>query len=968
MPKQSLVLLFGALVLLVAGGLMVPQFLAEAETPPLRWSEHDEIEVLGAAIPESTAGDGAVERIELEAADGAFARGDEARVAVLLRGRVVDRFGAPQAGAKVWLDFGRGGPRGGQAGRQRRVPDPVETDREGRFAFQGQAFRSLRVSLQVLHAGHAPGLFDKDVGEVEGEVELGDLVIERGGELVGRVTDLEGNGIPGALVQLTPENSNRMRWLRDRENLVSDSTTDNNGYFRRPNVTAGDWSATASAKMHTEGRSSVFAVENEQTLDIEDIRLGPGFELTGYVHGPDSLPVAGAEVTVRGERNGNRGQRGRQHSATTDERGQFFLEHLPGVALQLDVRADGFLPFQQEEVDAKLGQPLHITLQAGLRITGTTLDEDGAPVSLFAVRAVRVRNLPVPGLETSDPAELFARMRSGDLDETERDAIRAQIEALRGAGDNGRRGRQGGGPDGGGRTGGGNTRDLGRAERHADGRFELTGLQEGVYEVHLQSSEHARFRSAELELRLGNAAPDLRVVLDRGIYVAGIVRDEREVPVANARVSLRAPTPARPGRRGTTDGGTPDLAAIGRDFARQFAGAQLNIEGTTNVDGEFVLKHVPRGSYRLQAEADGFADASIEPFELADDRSGVVLRLGTLGVIVGQVRGLREGEHTQARVAAVSATMGQGGGMFRGRGQGGGGGPFRTGSIAADGSYRIEGLEAGDYVVRSWIGSPQEIMRVLGPQLFDGSLAADVVVRGGEESLLDVALQRNEVGVVSGSVRHNGAPGVGLQVELAREDTGTTAGQGGRGGPGGRGMRGNFGGTQQATVASSGRFQIENVPAGTYRLRIQAGRRGGLLHEETVQVVANTATERHLSLQTVSIAGSVSRDDGGEVKELNGRVSLLPGLTAMPADLGAWQRENPTFDARLQDGAFRFEAIQPGSYLLVLTVRGRERTAQPIVVGAGGTTDVALRVGPVQTGDAGSTPAAVPAPRRVQPR
>ena len=46
---------------------------------------------------------------------------------------LVDRFTAPIAEATVWLDFGRGGMRGGPAERNRRVPDPVRTDAEGRL-------------------------------------------------------------------------------------------------------------------------------------------------------------------------------------------------------------------------------------------------------------------------------------------------------------------------------------------------------------------------------------------------------------------------------------------------------------------------------------------------------------------------------------------------------------------------------------------------------------------------------------------------------------------------------------------------------------------------------------------------------------------------------------------------------------------------------------------------------------------
>ncbi|MBL9076871.1 MAG: carboxypeptidase regulatory-like domain-containing protein [Planctomycetes bacterium] len=960
MPRQSLVLLVAALLLLVTGGVLLPGLFRDDATAPLQWSQHEELEVDAPIDAAASEADPVVERVELEAA-AAGATAADLRVEVLLRGRVVDRFGAPQPKARVWLDFGRGGPRG-QNGRQRRVPDPVETDGDGRFAFQGQTFRSLRVSLQVLHGAFAPGLFDRDVGQVQAEVDLGDLVLERGGEVVGRVTDLDGNGIPGATVELSPENGNAMRFLRDRDKLLASVTTDNNGYYRRPNVAAGDWSARATAPRHVEGRTDVFAVENERPVDVEDIRLGPGYELGGIVRAADGRPVAQASVALRGQRTAGRrggGGGGGGHDTKTDAQGRFVLDHLPGTAMQLEVRADGFLTYTQADVDPKLGQPIQVTLQDGLRLSGIVVDEDGTPVTRFALRAVRVRGLPTPGAEPVDAAALFERLRSGNLADAERGAIRAQLEQLRFDGEDGRRMRPGGGGDG-----GGDDRDLGRFDDHPDGRFVAAGLQEGVYELLVQSPDHARLRSAEVELRLGFAAPDLRLQLDRGVYLAGIVRDAHDRPVASARVSLRLPTPARRprGTDETTTGGRDRAAAAVRDIARQFADASRNLETETNADGEFVLKHVPRGSYRLQASADGHASATVEPLELDADRSGVQLVLGMLGAVTGRVFGLVDGEQTEARVAAVPTTFGgdAGPGMFRGRGQGGGGGPFRTGSIAADGTYRIEGLTPGDYIVRAWIGSPQELMRELGPKLFDGTLAADVTVRGGDEQRLDVELQRTLVGAVAGTVLHNGSPGQGLFVELSR--IGETADDE-RGGMFGRMMRG--GRTQNATVAASGNFRIDNVPVGTWRLRVHQSRRRGLLHEEVIAVSANTATERHLSLTSVRVVGSVDTGAGGDAAALRGRAELLPGLTELPANLNEWRRDNPTgHTTEVAAGAFTFDGVAPGSYLLVLQLAGRERTAQPVVVD-GAETRVQIAAGPVQ---ATPTNAPTPGARPGQPR
>ncbi|HEX6813722.1 MAG TPA: carboxypeptidase-like regulatory domain-containing protein [Planctomycetota bacterium] len=974
MQKQTVVVLLGALFLLCAGGLFVQQTLVDGESPVGKWTEEDEIEVPGA--PEA---EGAplpeVNDLDRTAADPeGTGGGGEQRVAVLLRGRVIDKFQQPVAEARVWLDFGRGGQRGGPQNRQRRVPEPVMTDREGRFAFQGQTFRNLQVSLQVLHRTHALGQFDKDIEDVSGEVDLGDLVLLQGGELRGRVTDLDGNGIAAAELQLNPENGNGLRFMRERERLLAGASTDANGFFRCVNVPSGNWSASATAKRHTEGRSATFAVEEEQLVDIDDIRLGPGYEITGYVKSALGQPIAKATVVMQGEnrnRNvpggrgnlgeggGGRGGRGGgpgggaafgQHRTTTDEQGRFFLEHLPGVSMRLETSAEGYLDNTLTGIDTTSSPPVLVTMQDGLRITGTVRDGD-SPVTMFAVRALRVRGLPQPG-RNSALDDVQVQMRDGNPDDAPRARPRAQFGDLREGSarearvTEGRRGGRGNGPaDGPGPPGGGpggGWRDLGKPERHAGGIFVATGLQEGIYEVHVQSPDHTRYRSAEVELRVGAPPPDLSIALDAGVSVAGIVRSEGGAPVAGARVELRTASADEGAQRrqGSGNNGANGAERAVREVRQAVAAMWLAQEATTGADGTFVIKHAQRGNYRLHAEARGFSGAQSEPFELLADRSGFELKLGALGSIAGQVRGLGDGEFSEARVAAVPMGNPQGGvfaGLFRGRG----GNPFNGVRCGADGRYRIEGLVPGTYAVRAWIGSPQDIMRELAPQFLDGSMAADVTVRAAEVATLDVTVIRPQVGTVTGNVMHNGTPAAGFQVELTRLDESGSppGGNGGRGpGGGGRGgMGGMFGGlgrSLQTAVAQSGNFSFANVPAGSYRLRVQSARRGGMLHEETVQVTTNATSQYNVVLQTANLEGSITRDDGGNVAELNGRVSLLPGLTALPENLNTWQRENTTFDARLQNGTFKFNALKPGGYLLVLNVRGRERTATQIVVGS----------------------------------
>ncbi|MBL8754092.1 MAG: carboxypeptidase regulatory-like domain-containing protein, partial [Planctomycetes bacterium] len=655
-------------------------------------------------------------------------------------------------------------------------------------------------------------------------------------------------------------------------------------------------------------------------------------------------------------------------------------------------------------IDATLGQQLFVTMQDGLRIEGTVRDGERSPVTAYAFKAVWLRGVPPPGQPNLDLNAVMAQLRDGTIDAATRTQLMQQAESLRGQFDRGNGGRRGpdmanananengrgGGPGGGGP--GGQARDLGKPENHPGGTFVATGLQEGVYEVHVQSPDHARYRSAEVELRTGMAAPSLDIVLDGGVFVAGVVLDANGQGVRGARVEMRTPSAFEGlGRRGrgqngqnggaapaapAAPGGNQDWGGMAREFMRMANGTQVSLEATTNADGEFVIKHAPRGNYRLSAEARGHADAQTEPFDLQRDRSDFELRLGALGTITGTISGVRAEELAEVRVGAMPWSNGGANprammGGRGGRGGGGGGqGPFATTNVRADGTYVFDNLTPGDYLVRAWIGSPQDIMRELMPRLGDGTLQADATVRAGETTKLDLQVVRPQIGTVTGSVLLNGKAASGFQVELARENDGAQAGTSGNGngggGGGGRGGRGfgpggfgNFGRTFQSAVSASGRFTIGNVTAGTYKLRVQNNRRGGTLHEELVQVVADATIDRAINLVMHSLTGAVTRDDGGNVAELNGRVTLIPGVTAVPDNMQTFAQRDQLLEGRVQAGKFTFENVAAGNYLLVVNIRGRDRATLPIVVV--GDQSVTLAAG--KPAEPGTAPANSPTPR-----
>ena len=119
MQKQTIVLLLLALMALGAGAFLVPSLFREVPAPVMRWDADDEVDGVEEEQPEpATAETAALDRTEaaLEPAKPQVTD-DEARVDALLRGRVIDKFNAPVAGAKVWLEIGRSRQTRGRGGR-----------------------------------------------------------------------------------------------------------------------------------------------------------------------------------------------------------------------------------------------------------------------------------------------------------------------------------------------------------------------------------------------------------------------------------------------------------------------------------------------------------------------------------------------------------------------------------------------------------------------------------------------------------------------------------------------------------------------------------------------------------------------------------------------------------------------------------------------------------------------------------
>ena len=379
----------------------------------------------------------------------------------------------------------------------------------------------------------------------------------------------------------------------------------------------------------------------------------------------------------RGGRQASSG-RGRDHRTKTDESGRFFLEHLPGSEMEIRTNAKGYLNYKEEGVDVKLGQLIQVVMADGLRITGTVRTPDGEPVTTYGVRANRLRGLPDPNSQPVDLNDLLTKMQSGDLDEATRDKLREQMRSMRGGGDRGDRGGRGGrGGRGSGRgERGGRGDDDGEADTHPEGKFVADGLQEGIYQVTIDSADFARYESSEIEVRHAMAAPDLAITLDAGVYIAGVVLDDRGDPITRATVELRtaslddgAPADNNPRGRGF------DFNRMAQSWMRSRNGMSLRLEARTDEDGLFIIKHVPRGVFQLTTKADGFTQQQGEPFQLEGNKSDIEIELQPLGSIIGTVSGFRPDEIGEVSVGAVM--LPEGGGMPSMWGRRGGSNTFK---------------------------------------------------------------------------------------------------------------------------------------------------------------------------------------------------------------------------------------------------------------------------------------------------
>jgi len=658
-------------------------------------------------------------------------------------GVVVDEQGRPVPGVQV-----QASPQGG------RVRNPAlyvsggsaQTSAAGRFRVSG-LLGGIGYELRLSKTGFA--VTRAEVPPLEPGRPAADLrvVLRKGRMGFGRVVDRSDQPVVGARVELRPRVGGDRRMMirmRESEPVKYEAVADATGRFEVRDLPAGTWELTA--------RGSGFAPltvpgltvpEGGGSTDLGTVVLIPGVAVEGYTVDPEGRPVAGAEIRVA-EATADPMSRFMQQedpapAATSAADGFFRIEdRLAGETVDLDASRPGYAPGVASGVQVPAEPPVRLVLQPSSAVEGRTVDPDGKPVAgvrvfvhpsdpvnvggrvrmFVAARSrqavsdetgfFRIDDVIPGGIELQATATGYQRTELDNLEVRSGQELRGvEVVLAPGAVIEGRVFSPSGQPLAGAEVGVMDpTRDffVGISTTDGDGRYRLEGIAPGARTV---QAEHKSYRRAvkELEVRLGENSVDLR--LEGGVEVRGRVVDEGGVPVASARVSLRA---------GPRSWNQPDA--------------------TSGADGSFVLDGVADGTYRIVADKEGFARnrEGVEVTVAGSSVGGIEVKLSAGGAIVGQLSGLDFAELSKVQISL--------------------GGSRQSGQVSPDGTYRIDHVEPGEHRVTAHLPG--------GSRQAEGRVTLEV---GAPEARLDLEFSGGLT--LTGRVLRNGEAASGLNVMLS---------------------------------------------------------------------------------------------------------------------------------------------------------------------------------------------------------
>lgn len=429
-----------------------------------------------------------------------------------------------------------------------------------------------------------------------------------------------------------------------------------------------------------------------------------------------------------------------------------------------------------------------------------------------------------------------------------------------------------------------------------NGEFHVAGVTpDRVFNLVFTRDGYATASAGPFKLIPGQLETDVKVTMQPGSSIQGIVVDEEEYPIDGAEVGIMQ-------AEGQFRGAPP----IARLAAATIQGPDRGTK--TEVDGRFTLNNLPDGNFTVFARKDGYVYAYKD--EVSVPKGGVseeiklVLRKGS--ILSGFVKNSNEEPVPGARVTATRFN-------FRD--------PARDMAVTDDqGFFSMESLLPGEYVVNVQAENHPELN-----------------VRNQQVPQEDVVFILKDGGILRGTVKSSSTDKpitkftVEVSLQAGRGGQNWQAGPGGQGGPG-AGMFGGGGGNNRYTFEDSeGVFEIKNLAEGNYRVQVRSAGyapssrdRVGIKESETTEIeIAMTdglalrgIVMKHRDRSPVASASvDLLNDQGG-----GGRGG--PGGGGQPVASGET-------DAM---GAFEFTELMPGTFRLRVRADGFTEYTEQIVL------------------------------------
>ena len=621
------------------------------------------------------------------------------RPAAPLSGMLMDSAHRPVAGASIQAEPLAAGSRG------TRWSQGTASGSNGSFLIpEAEYDRPYRLTVRA--AGFPSTVVDAPPLKRDAAVDPLQIVLTRGRRASGNIVDTEGSPVGGAEVRLRRPPENGQRTFFNRLDATEPTTTDEQGGFRFPAVSAGEYEVRI---VHSEylstGDTKVDVPSGEGDYDLGSFTLVPGAELVGTVSDRDSQPVAGATVQV--PRYG--ADRDQERTATTDIDGTFRLTGLPHDLVDLSIVAEGFAPSSFRGARPGTGEPIHIELQAGATLTGRVVNDAGNPVAGASLELdADTQTLMRIGVGSardffqrtgSDGSFRFEHVGAGtwSIEATEGDA-KAKLDRIELTEGTERfvelelRARdhltvlvttQLGAPLADAEILVMSAADLYSGDfgaTDASGRAQI-GITPGTVTVH---TRHEEYQDDSRKVVLEPGSNQLTIQLRDGGAIAGVVRSADGAPLASATVE------AHP---------KDDLDRLPR--YRRLADSGKTI---SDLEGQFHIAGLEPGTYFVVGRAPSFAaDGPARPFAVDGQTvDGVNIVLAPGGSIVGTVTGLSSTELSQVQIEVSQEAR------------------WQNAAPDAEGHFVLENLAPGRWKVvarqgESFAGRSIERTAILGP-------------------------------------------------------------------------------------------------------------------------------------------------------------------------------------------------------------------------------------------------------------